>query len=147
MDEAIMAQGFDPRTVQSVASPYTDWATRPTLIVYPLKIINGGLYPVSSIYLPISYVQIISPTVSITYDITGQEYCACIKWWHKNKFVRCSAKFSTILRCYVKRSLGPLWQKTKHRYNRILYYIFFNCNQNHYLYIISLTMGFWNRMS
>jgi hypothetical protein len=33
MDEAIVVQRFDPRTVQPVASLCTDWATRPTLNV------------------------------------------------------------------------------------------------------------------
>jgi hypothetical protein len=28
--------GFDPRTIQPVASCYTDWATRPTIIIYNL---------------------------------------------------------------------------------------------------------------
>jgi hypothetical protein len=29
--------GFDPRTVQSVASRYTDWATRPTMLNVPVS--------------------------------------------------------------------------------------------------------------
>ena len=36
--------GFDPRTVQPVASRYTDWATRPTIILFSNRNITAALW-------------------------------------------------------------------------------------------------------
>jgi hypothetical protein len=46
--------GFDPRTAQPVASRYTDYATRPTLII----IIAATVYSLGTLFVSGIYVQI-----------------------------------------------------------------------------------------
>jgi hypothetical protein len=84
--------GFDPRTVQSIVSRYTDWATRPTMTYSYLNLLFFTMY--QNLYAIIYKLSLFIHTFHSQASDVGK-YSKCLNLHHCPSYIRDTSTATT----------------------------------------------------